>query len=302
MIEIPHTTLCCIDCYNYELSIKAIKRCLQACHFEKTLFLTDMEYQLDHIDVQKIPSIKTKEQYSMFLVRELQNYINTDFVLIIQFDGFIVNPDSWTVEFQQYDYIGAKWDYTDGLNVGNGGFSLRSKRLLQALSNKDIVIDSLKYGEDTFICRTYRRFLEKQYNIKFAPESIADKFSHEHFEPVGKPFGFHGLFNIWRYIEPNEIENFINLISPRSITAKQAIEAIELGLNYHTSGHLREAEIIYQKILEHYPDHTDVLALLKGLTHHKSGHLREAEMVYREMLEDYPDHIYLLALLEMVRS
>jgi tetratricopeptide (TPR) repeat protein len=208
-------------------------------------------------------------------------------------------------EFYTYQILKHSPAFLICLSLVINGFSLRSKRLLQALSNKDIVIDSLKYGEDTFICRTYRRFLEKQYNIKFAPESIADRFSHERFEPIepiGKPFGFHGLFNIWRYIKPDELRDFINLISPRSITAKQAIEAIELGLNYHTSGHLRQAEIIYQKILEHYPDHTDVLALLKGLTHHKSGHLREAEMVYREMLEDYPDHIYLLALLEMVRS
>jgi hypothetical protein len=265
MTTIPSTTLCCIDCYNYELSIRAIRHCLQACHFDKTLFITDKEYELQNIDVFNIPSIKTKEQYSIFVLKELNNYIKTDFVLLIQYDGFIVNPDSWSTEFQNYDYIGAKWWwYNDGYNIGNGGFSLRSKRLLQALSNDNvpISIESLKYGEDTFICRIYRRFLENQYNIKFASESVADKFSYERSDPVGNPFGFHGLFNLWRYIKEEELIHFMGLLSPRTLNA---IETFELASNYYKIGRLKQAEIICRKILEYHPHHVDAQALLKML-------------------------------------
>ena len=31
--------------------------------------------------------------------RELNNYIDTDFVLIVQHDGFIINPSSWNDDF-----------------------------------------------------------------------------------------------------------------------------------------------------------------------------------------------------------
>ena len=265
MIEISNTTLCCIDCYNYELSIKAILHCLQSCKFGSALYLTDKEYNLENIRVHKIPSITTKEQYSVFIIKELNKYIDTDFVLLIQYDGFIVNPDAWTVEFQQYDYIGAKWFwYKDGFKVGNGGFSLRSKRLLQSLSYHDIPVtaDSLKYGEDSFICRTHRRYLENHFGIKFATESIADKFSYERSKPVGKPFGFHGLYNMWRYIKEEDLINFINLLHPRTLNSQ---ETIELGMNYHKLGKVKQAEIIYRKILEFYPDRADALALIKKL-------------------------------------
>jgi hypothetical protein len=260
---IPNTTLCSIDCYNQELSIKALKHCLKLCHFEKAIFLTDREHDVENIEVKVIPSIQDKKQYSAFIIKELDKYIHTEFVLMIQYDGFIVNPDVWSEEFRQYDYIGAKWWwYYDGLNVGNGGFSLRSKRLLNALRNNDIVLDSLKYGEDTFICRTNRRYLEKKYDIKFAPEHIADRFSYEHSETVCKPFGFHGLFNMWRYIKPDKLQSFIHLLSPKTLNS---IEARELGMNYQAGGRFFEAEIIYRKILEHHPENTEVQSLLNTI-------------------------------------
>ena len=262
MIEIPNTTLCCIDCQNYELSIRTLDYCSTICNFERILFLTDIEYKKKNIEVLNIPDIKTKEQYSKFIIKELGTYIETDFVLIIQYDGFIVNPQSWTPDFLKYDYIGAKWWwYSDGLNVGNGGFSLRSKKLLQALRS-DVIYDdsaSMTKGEDTLICRTYRRFLESEYDIKFAPETIADKFAHEFSKPIGKPFGFHGIFNLWRYIKTDDLENFIHVLSRQALALKPIFV---LALKYHKLGQLKQAAIIYKRILQFYPDDQEVSNLL----------------------------------------
>jgi hypothetical protein len=261
MKQIPNTTLCCIDCYNQKLSISAIRHCLQGCIFEKTVLLTDKNYKLENIDVITIPDIRTKEQYSIFVIKELNKYIDTDFVLLIQYDGFIANAGSWTDTFQDYDYIGAKWFwYSDGFNVGNGGFSLRSKRLLQALSEDavPISIESLKYGEDTFICRLYRRFLENKYGIKFAPEAIADKFSYERSEPVDNPFGFHGLFNLWRHIRDEDLEDFIALLHPRTMNS---VEIFELANNYYRAGKIAQAGLICRRILELYPENQNARKL-----------------------------------------
>ena len=66
----------------------------------------------------------------------LKKYIDTDFCLIIQGDGFVIHPENWTDEFLKYDYIGAPWRnlaHYSFIRVGNGGFSLRSKKLLKIL-------------------------------------------------------------------------------------------------------------------------------------------------------------------------
>jgi tetratricopeptide (TPR) repeat protein len=238
---------------------------MQSCKFDRVLLLSDRVFNLDNIESLKIPSINTKEHYSTFVLKELNKYIQTDFVLMIQWDGYIVHAESWLTEFQNYDYIGAKWHwYNDGFNIGNGGFSFRSKRLLHVLSNDKVPItsESLKYGEDTFICRLYRRFLETQDGIKFAPESIADRFSHERSDPIGKPFGFHGLFNMWRYVGDEELKGFANLLNPRTLGS---IEALELGYAYYKLGKFKQAEIIYNKIIKFCPENTDALKLRQML-------------------------------------
>jgi hypothetical protein len=273
MITISNTTLCCIDCDNYLLSLQAIRHSSRLCHFDKVLFLTDSKCCLENTEVIKIPSIRSKEQYSLFVVKELINYIDTDFVLLIQYDGFIIDPDSWTSEFHKYDYIGAKWlGCTDGLCVGNGGFSLRSRHLLQVLSNEDISAYSkdMKKGEDYFICRAHRPFLESRFHIKFASEAIADKFSYECSEPVGSPFGFHGLFNMWRYIKEEDLTGFVSLLSQKTLTS---IQALKLGIAYHKLYKFKQAETVYCRILQCFPDNTAVSLLL--------------EMVYNKTLPQF---------------
>ena len=54
---------------------------------------------------------------------------------------------------------------------------------------------ALVEAEDTTIGRTFRPLLEREHGIRFGREALADRFSFEAAYPIGKPFGFHGLFN-----------------------------------------------------------------------------------------------------------
>ena len=72
---------------------------------------------------------------------------------------------------------------------------------MECLANDKKIIET--YPEDEKICRFYRRYLEKEYNIKFAPDEVANRFSIEAYGRVSLKganrysgqFGFHG-FNI----------------------------------------------------------------------------------------------------------
>ena len=144
--------------------------------------------------------ITTIEQYSQFVLRELTNYVNTQHCLLIQYDGFIVNPAAWDNEFLKYDYIGAPWWYDHPHNVGNGGFSLRSKRFLDATARPEIVP---VHPEDVAInrCRTY---LEQKFGVIFAPEDVAARFSWEgngKYPEYNGSFGFHGKSNIQMFLK-----------------------------------------------------------------------------------------------------
>lgn len=135
------------------------------------------------------------------MLYELSAYIATNHALCVQWDGFILDGSAWDPSFLDFDYIGAVWPhYADGRNVGNGGFSLRSKKLLQACEQ---IPSELADAEDVAIGRLFRDELEA-CGIRIAPEAVARKFAYERTRPTGREFGFHGAFNLVRYLSPSD--------------------------------------------------------------------------------------------------
>jgi hypothetical protein len=144
--------------------------------------------------VLRIDKLNSAQDYSEFLLDRLVDYIHTDHCLVVQWDGFVLDADRWDPNFLSYDYIGAPWpQFNDGQDVGNGGFSLRSRKLLEACRDPRF---ERRHPEDVAICRVNRRLLEQEHGIKFAERALAERFSFERTVPSGATFGFHGVFNM----------------------------------------------------------------------------------------------------------
>ena len=158
-----------------------------------------------------IGRIASRDDYSRFVLKHLADHVATPHVLLVQWDGYVVNPAAWDDAFLDCDYLGARWFWhTDGHDVGNGGFSLRSLRLLQALQDPRI---ELVEAEDLTIGRTFRDLLEREHGIRFGDAALADRFAFEAAYPVGTPFGFHGLFNFCRVVPPAELAALVPAFS-----------------------------------------------------------------------------------------
>ena len=216
MKNLESVTLCIVDTVNTDDAYRVLLHSIKHINFGDILFFTDKlptiqipdepwAYRARQIRIHKIEQ-QDWHSYSNFVLFNLVDYIRTAHVLICQTDGFILNPHLWTDDFLQYDYIGAKWrlehlqgcewifnhiKQTGSLNtVGNGGFSLRSKKLLQYAKESGFECPG---PEDAFICNNhYDYFVQK--GIKFAPENIADVFAKEQNESLKyeEVFGFHG--------------------------------------------------------------------------------------------------------------
>jgi len=260
MPNLPGVTLACIDCVNHDLAIAALGQCVQKCAFGRVLFLTDRPFALDGVDVVQIPSLTSRDAYSHFVVKELGGYIDTSHVLLIQWDGFVVNAAAWTDEFLDYDYIGARWGWEEeGRSVGNGGFSLRSKRLLDALVDPEVADIAI---EDWAICRTYRPLLESRHGIRFAPGALADRFAFETTYPQGTPFGFHGLFNFWLYFGRSDIEAFAAMATPAILGSPQCLQ---LAKNLAELKRDDEARNLLGRIVAAHPAQHEAARLLRAL-------------------------------------
>lgn len=102
-------------------------------------------------------------EYSIFVLYCLHRYIETEYALVVQEDGWVLDGSNWSDIYFEYDYIGApihfarvthqersqfyrQFEWTKfigqpGYNiefVQNGGFSLRSHRFLKAFAHSNL--------------------------------------------------------------------------------------------------------------------------------------------------------------------
>lgn len=204
-LQLNNVTLTITDCVDIEGALQSLYHCKNSVDFKEVKLLTHFEHNDPHI--VKINKISSIPDYSEFMIKKLADYFTTDFVLVAQWDGFIWKPKLWSDEFLEYDYIGAPW-FPEMLKygvpkhflVGNGGFSLRSKRLQDFMRDDPNII--LHEAEDVAICQLNRPYLEK-CGFKFAPWHVAYRFSWETGEmPINGTFGAHAIL---RLIPPEEI-------------------------------------------------------------------------------------------------
>lgn len=218
--KIGSTTLVCVDTANQALAKLALMYSAHFCTFDRILYLSDIDWGVPSCDFIRIEPITSIDWYNEFMIKGLYNYIETDYVLVIQFDGFIRNPSNWDDGFFSHDYIGAPWPQHPDYPVGNGGFSLRSRRLLQALQDP-VIPSSTDDGEDAVICRHFRPYLEEKHRIKFADVDTAARFSYEEGPyPTNQPFGFHGLLNTALYYQSVDSMFFIDNLGNSTLKGK----------------------------------------------------------------------------------
>jgi len=213
------------DQKNYNLLNNIINFCNTDIKFKYSVHLTSsIDNDIEYIEKNNttISSIKIPElsyfQYNIFCVNYLYGYISKipcSHFLIIQDDGFIINPNLWDDDFLNYDYIGAPWIKNEneepfgwvaeyGNSIGNGGFSLRSKKFIKESS-------CLNYNstanEDVFLtCVKFNYFKGK--NINFPNIDLAARFSIEtrtnKYNNFNNCFGFHGKHNL------NDVKKLLN--------------------------------------------------------------------------------------------
>jgi len=230
-IKLNDITLCSF-CWGDNFinnTLRSMLICMDKCEFDDVIMITNTK-DIDNIEkhdgirVQQVSfdlnnNLKNddvnRENFSKIFLENLNKFITTEYCLTVQPDSTIINVCSWTNEFLDYDYIGAPWPLkiltssdmcANKINffpntVGNGGFSIRSKKFIEC----SLKMETYHKNEDLNLCIfNYQKM--RDLGITFAPKELACKFSLEH--PIDdvkefnrdtlftyNSFGFHGTFN-----------------------------------------------------------------------------------------------------------
>jgi len=238
-------TLIIVDCVEPEKAARVLSHCASIFPVEKSVLCTHEKIKNTsaNIEIHTIDKLNTVDEYSEFILRQLHKHINTSHCLLIQTDGFIINPSLWNDSYFDYDFIGAPltdykvWhsflpDWYKSLLSSdlfgekrwpmNGGFSFRSKKLLELTAQ--CPHNSKAVAEDNYINVIHRDWFEEQ-GVKFPSREIAFTFSHEN--PLsGHPFRFDDCFGFHGKISPkhNEIANTPFRISRKPHWLKKAFK------------------------------------------------------------------------------
>ena len=219
-LTLPNVTLLAVTSVEIEQHQISLKISSQNIEFGAVKLLSSSLPEKKYSDIEYV-SIKPTSwpDQNRFLMEDLHKYFETSHCLYVEADSFVVNADLWKEEFLEFDYIGAPWPDKIQMNpslilnnriqmnpnlilnmkencVGNGGFSLRSRKLLKTTAK--INFDSLKFpieNEDVIICHyLYKEMIDK--GIRFAPPKLAAQFAmegwhHLYGQDVNSVFGFH---------------------------------------------------------------------------------------------------------------
>lgn len=246
-------TLVCISNINHNLTEFAINKSFANMRFDDNFIMSDrilngIRYKHQFFKINDVIQMQNEEGqnvdwnydvYNIFLLKHLADHIKTDHIINIHYDGFCINQNFWTDEYLEYDYIGSPTykDWTplanslkdhdlydiapNGWYNGGGGFSLRSKKLLLALKDEriDTTLSNKNYQrcEDATISIKFRKLLEQDYGIKFAPMRLSLQFSTELLTGLPFSFGFHGWTNIPLFLSENECIWYLDNLNRRDI-------------------------------------------------------------------------------------
>jgi hypothetical protein len=206
--DITLLALCCDN--RVEGTINALKICMSYFDFGSVKYLSDSKPDNLPSDIkwEYIPKIENIHSYDVFAFENMYKHVSTSHALICQDHAYIIDASQWSDDWLQWDYLGAIWpikpEYVsvstgEQIRVGNGGFSLRSKRLLSLPSQLGLktVYDRGFSCDDGLFCSYYRKtFLD--HGIKYPDVHTAARFSFENLmgENVGvRSFGYHRYRN-----------------------------------------------------------------------------------------------------------
>lgn len=227
-LQLPQVTLCAASDVALEATIRALEISLENIDFHHALLLSSKEpprptsTAIEHIP---IAPLRNRDEYGHFILTQLARYVETEFALIVQWDGFVVDPDAWQPAFLNYDYIGAPWiNFPSPFNVGNGGFSLRSRRLLEAGSAPWFEVT---HPEDLSICHVNRKALEIR-GLRIADETTASRFAKERGQFSEPHFGIHGAFALAEMMEVAEFDAFLSHVESHVMGKRELSDIIQI--------------------------------------------------------------------------
>ena len=106
MRDLSGVTLVCVDTVNHALALRALALSSRSLRFADIVLLTrampsDVQVPAG-IVVREIAPLASRDDYSRFVLKSLLPHVATPHLLLVQWDGYVVNPDAFEPAFRSF--------------------------------------------------------------------------------------------------------------------------------------------------------------------------------------------------------
>lgn len=242
-LDLSRCTLLFVETRAHEITTRVIDDCRSKATFGEVVVYTDKPDLIRTPDVRLIPCIDfpNKKLAGQFYYSRAMETVETDFALMLEWDAGIFDPTKWRADFFDYDYIGAPWvrPAGDHFDVGNGGFTLMSRKLGQFA-----VTNSRRFPvyTDWDFCRFQRPAYEAAGFI-WPNAKLASYFAWELGPRNPEHFGYHGTFTWPEVLPKDEIIARAKIMIKNDYLTTKMREFLRAAPWLETEGHLTPDEM-----------------------------------------------------------
>ncbi len=203
-------SLVILETRYHGLATMALQHWTRRINFKEVLVFSDKNLLPGSKWVPIKPLTDINKDYGDIMVRGMWPFLNSEYMILINWDTLLRDQNLWSAEFFQYDYIGSMWPWQapHNDNPDHCGISWRSERLLQAMRYPAVesVTDAVPYH----ISHQIEQMMRTKFQIRMAEQDMNRRFVHEiSGSDPGNAFSVRGLWNIIKVFSRDVSEGYI---------------------------------------------------------------------------------------------
>lgn len=203
-------SLVILETRYHDLATMALQHWTRRINFKEVLVFSDKNLLPGSKWIPVKPLGDINRDYGDIMVRGMWPFLNSEYMILINWDTLLKDQNLWSSEFFDYDYIGSMWPWQapHSDNPDHCGISWRSNRLLEAMRYPAVesVTDTVPYH----ISHQLEQLMRNRFQIRMAEQEMNRRFVHElgSTDP-GDAFAVRGLWNIIKVFSRDVSEGYI---------------------------------------------------------------------------------------------
>lgn len=203
-------SLVILETRYHELATMALQHWTRRINFKEVLVFSDKNLLPGSKWVPVKPLTDINRDYGDIMVRGMWPFLNSEYMILINWDTLLRDQNLWSAEFFDYDYIGSMWPWQapHNDNPDHCGISWRSSKLLQAMRYPAVesVTDAVPYH----ISHQMEQLMRNRFQIRMAEQEMNRRFVHElSGSDASNAFAVRGLWNIIKSFSRDVSESYI---------------------------------------------------------------------------------------------